>query len=169
MTDSPRARPLRTAAAVLLKIEDLTLVGLLTVMVGLALAQILLRNFFSQAILWADPAVRVMVLWIGMVGSMIGSRRGEHIAVDAVARYLPERYKAAAAVAVDLITSGICGLLVYHGFRFVRMEHEFSTIAFGRVPTWVTAAVIPFGFAVIGLRYLFLAGRHLSQIKPESS
>ncbi len=45
-------------------IENLLLVGLLGGLVLLASAQIVLRNFFSTGLTWADGLVRLMVLWL---------------------------------------------------------------------------------------------------------
>ncbi len=46
-------------------VEDALLVLILAAMVGLAATQIVLRNLFDGAILWADPMLRVGVLWVG--------------------------------------------------------------------------------------------------------
>ena len=54
--------------------EDALLVILLTAMIVLACTQILLRNFFDSGIVWIDPLLRVMVLWLGLVGATVATR-----------------------------------------------------------------------------------------------
>ena len=68
------------------RIEDALLVVLLTSMIGVAVAQIFLRNFFDSGLYWGDAAVRVMVLWVAMVGAMLASRNDEHIRIDIAER-----------------------------------------------------------------------------------
>jgi TRAP-type C4-dicarboxylate transport system permease small subunit len=60
-------------------VEDALLVLLLAAMVGLAATQIILRNLFDGAILWADPMLRVSVLWVGMIGAMVATVHGRRV------------------------------------------------------------------------------------------
>ena len=77
---------------VLHRIEDGILVAILSLMIGLAALQIVLRNFFGAGIVWGDMLVRVLVLWIGLVGAMVAARQNKHISIDLVIRYLRERF-----------------------------------------------------------------------------
>lgn len=147
---------LERVAALVERVEDAILVLLLTALVALAGAQILLRNLFDSGLLWADPAVRVLVLWVALLGAMAAARQGRHITVDIVARLLPPRRAAPVRALTDLFTAAVCGVLAWHAGRLVGMEWEAGTIAVGGVPTWVAQLIVPVGFAVIGLRYLAL-------------
>ena len=73
---------------VVYRIEDGILVALLALMIALAAVQIFLRNFFGAGIIWGDVLVRVLVLWIGLIGAMIATRQNKHISIDLVARFL---------------------------------------------------------------------------------
>ena len=61
---------------------------LLLGMIGMAAGQVLLRNFFDGGVYWGDSAVRVMVLWVTMLGAMVASRDDSHIRIDLVGRFL---------------------------------------------------------------------------------
>ena len=50
--------------------ETAILVLLLTAMMLLASSQIALRNFFASGFAWADEALRLMVLWLAMIGAV---------------------------------------------------------------------------------------------------
>ncbi len=78
---------LMRAGAFLHRLEDGMLVGLLLLLIGMAVAQIFLRNFLGSGILWGDALLRVAVLWIGLLGAMAASRRGAHIGIDVVSRF----------------------------------------------------------------------------------
>jgi TRAP-type C4-dicarboxylate transport system permease small subunit len=48
--------------------EDALLVVLLSTMIVLAGTQIILRNFLDSGFVWIDPLLRVLVLWLGLLG-----------------------------------------------------------------------------------------------------
>jgi TRAP-type C4-dicarboxylate transport system permease small subunit len=138
-------------------VEDAILVGLLLLMIVLAVTQIFLRNLFSAGIVWSDIMVRILVLWVGLIGAMVASRQDNHIAIDLLDRYLPERAKLYTDVVVRLFTALICMIVAYYSLLFVQMEFADGGMAFARVPTWLCEAIIPFSFTVMSLRYFLLS------------
>ena len=104
-------------------VEDGLLVLILAVLVVLAAAQIVLRNLAGSGILWADPALRVLVLWVGMAGALAATRDDRQITVDVVARWAPRRWRAAIRILTDSFTAGVCALLAWHGVRPVSYTH----------------------------------------------
>ena len=149
---------------ILQRVEDAILVGLLLLMIGMAVIQIFLRNLFGAGIVWSDVMLRILVLWVGLIGAMVASRRDNHIAIDLFDRYLPERAKVYADFVVRLFTALICIIVAYYSLLFVQMEFADGGIAFARVPTWLCEAIIPFAFTVIALRYFLLSFVNLKKI-----
>jgi len=141
----------------LYRLEDGILFALVLLMIGMAVTQILLRNLFHSAIIWGDMLVRILVLWIGLIGGMIASRQDNHIRIDIVARYLPKGVEVAVQGIVKLFASLVCAIMSYYSLEFVKMEFEDGGIAFANVPAWVCEAIIPFAFTIISLRYLILS------------
>lgn len=139
------------------RIEDSVLVGLLLLMIVMAVTQIVLRNLFQFGIVWSDGLVRVLVLWIGLIGAMVASRQGNHINIDLIARNLPRRAQNIVNSIVELFTALVCSLVAYFSLAFVKMEYEDGLMAFARVPAWVCEAIIPFAFTVIAFRYFILS------------
>jgi len=138
----------------LLKLEDGVIVGLLLVTLTLAVLQIFLRNFFDIGIAWVEPLLRITVLWIGMVGAMYASRDDSHIKIDIGMRFLAERFQPIVKAVVYLFTATVCGITAWYSVMFVLFEMEDGGMAFAQIPVWLTEAIIPFGFAVIALRYI---------------
>ncbi len=138
------------------KFEDSLLVLILSSMIILAVLQIAFRNFFGEGIEWIDPLLRVLVLWIAMVGAMVAARTDNHIRIDIFSRYFPVRYAPMLQRLVYVITAAICLLIAWHGTRFVYSEYEYHDIAFANIPSWLTASIIPIGFFLIALRYILL-------------
>lgn len=139
-------------------VEDAILVLLLGSMVVLAPLQILLRNFFDSALIWGDPMLRVLVLWLGLFGAMAASRGDRHITVDVLSRLLPGAAYRSLRVVTSAFTAAVCGIVAWHSWRFVELEREFGSTAFNDIPAWLFQTVIPFSFGVIGIRYALLMG-----------
>ena len=150
--------------SLLLRIEDSVLVALLMIIVGMAVVQIILRNLFGGGIIWGDIMVRILVLWIAMTGAMIASRRGDHINIDVLTRYLPPKARRFVTGIIAMVTAGICSVTAYYSVSFVNGEFTYGGKAFASVPVWVCAVIIPLGFAIIGLRYLIIGFQNIRQM-----
>ncbi|MCB1646092.1 MAG: TRAP transporter small permease [Pseudomonadales bacterium] len=147
------------------RVEDGFLVTSLLTMLLLSLGQIFLRNFFDTGVLWAESFSRMLVLWVAMLGAMVATRESHHIAIDVISRYLPAYAERTMAVATSLFSAVITGLAAWYSYEFVSYEYLDETIAFADVPSWVCAAILPFGFAVISLRFLTNAIRFAFRIE----
>ncbi len=155
---------LKRTQIILYWVEDAVLVGLLLLMIGMSVTQIFLRNLFETGIVWSDVMVRILVLWVGLIGAMVASRQDNHITIDILDRYLPERGKVYANFVVKLFTALICMIAAYYSLLFVQMEFADGGMAFAQVPTWLCEAIIPFAFTVIALRYFLLSFVNLKRI-----
>ena len=164
MKEEPRKSFVERAQMIIYRVEDSILVGLLLLMITLAVLQIFLRNLFDSGIVWSDVLVRILVLWVGLVGAMVASRQGNHINIDIMERFLPERAKIVVNFIVELFTAFICAIVAYYSLQFVQMEFADGGMAFARVPVWLCEAIIPFAFVVIAIRYILLSIINLKRI-----
>ena len=135
------------------QVEDLLLALLLGSMIGIAACQVILRNFFDSGIYWGDSAVRVAVLWVAMVGAMVASRNDEHIRIDLVSHFVSAAVRPHMKRIVNLFTCLVLAIFAWSSLEFVQYEYEDQTIAFASVPAWICEAIMPFGAAVMALRY----------------
>ena len=138
-------------------IEDGLLAAMLAMMIGLSAAQIFLRDVFHSGLVSGDHLLRVLVLWITMLGSMAASRGDRHMAMDVLSRFLPPRIRLAWRVIVDLFTVVVCAMVAYYAARFAHSDRAAGTIAFSSVPAWLVELILPVGFGVMTLRYSLLA------------
>jgi TRAP-type C4-dicarboxylate transport system permease small subunit len=125
-------------------------------MIILAVYQIISRNLFNEGVVWIDPLLRTLVLWVGLSGAVVATRTDNHIRIDVFVKYLPKNFLPYIQRLVYLFTMSICLLIAWHAGRFVYSEFEYGTIAFSGVPSWVTALIIPFSFTLIAIRYTLL-------------
>ncbi len=142
-------------------VEDGALIILLAGMIGIATVQIILRNFFGTAIIWVDPALRVAVLWLGLLGAVAASREGRHITVDALSRALPKRWRNLSAAVTDFFTAGVSLVLAWYGFRLVMEDRAAGIEAFSSVPVWVCESILPVAFLLIALRHILAIVRRI--------
>lgn len=144
-------------------IENGLLILLLALMVSLAGAQIVFRNLLDVSILGVDQLLRLLVLWVAMLGAVAASREAKHIGVDVISRWLPPRTRAGVRVLTDLFTITVCVLLTWHAVRFVESERDSHEMAFGALPVWMAQIILPVAFGLIALRYLLLMVHHVRQ------
>lgn len=138
------------------QVENSLLVLLLASMIGLAGSQIVLRNLFDSGISWSDPVLRVLVLWVGMLGAMIATQQDKHIRIDLLSRYLSPAWCKHAAHLNNLFSAVVCALLAWHSARFVYFEWQDGSTLVSGLPAWVAESILPFGFAVMALRFTLL-------------
>jgi len=153
MNEVPREGALARAQGMLHRVEDGVLALLLGAMIVLAPLQIGLRLFFDEGLTWADPLIRVLVLWVGMFGAISASRGDRHINIDVLARILHGRLRASVGLVVHAFTASVSAIVAWHAWRFVQSEREFGSTAFLDVPAWILELVLPFAFAMIAIRY----------------
>lgn len=139
---------------VLHRLENVALISALISMLGIAVLQIFLRNFFDSGFLWAESFLRILVLWVAMLGAMVATREKNHISIDALSRYLSQPIQKGTRLLTDSFSAGICGTVAWYSFTYVQLEYEDQAIAFLNVPTWLCQTILPFGFAVIALRFV---------------
>jgi TRAP-type C4-dicarboxylate transport system permease small subunit len=148
---------LKSLRNLLIRLEEGLLVLMLSAMILLASWQILMRNLFDSGLFWADPALRMMVLWLALLGAIAATRDDRHIRIDILSRFLGVRGKAWVHALNDLFSSLICGLIAWHGGRLVYFEWQDGTQLFGGLPAWLGESIIPLGFGIMALRFLFSA------------
>lgn len=142
---------------ILHRLEDSVLVILLSSMILLASTQILLRNLFDFGIVWADPLLRVMVLWLGLVGATVASRDNKHIRIDLLSNLFKKRTHQVIQCFVGIFSAAICLIIAWYGMQWVRLDYLDQLIGFAGIPAWMLEVIVPISFGLIGLRYCLLA------------
>lgn len=150
-------------------VEDVLLASMLSTMILLAGWQIVQRNLFGGGMIWGDELLRLLVLWLGLLGAMAASRDDRHIAIDLLQRFLPQKFKPLVQTSLHLFTSIVCGILAFHSLRFIQMEREFQTTVLTGLPAWWFEMILPIGFGMMCLRYLGHLRRTLFPLPEEAT
>jgi TRAP-type C4-dicarboxylate transport system permease small subunit len=136
------------------RLEDSLLVILLTTLILLASTQILLRNLFDTGLVWVDPLLRVMVLWLGLIGAAVAAREHKHIQIDVLTRLLSKKVLVPVQSAVDLFSAWVCLVIAWYGASWILLDYTDQINSFIGVPAWTLEIIIPISFGIIGARYL---------------
>ncbi len=139
------------------RLEDSVLVLLLLAMILLAGYDILARSIFGGGVSWIPPLLRVMVLWIGLLGALLATRSREHISIDLISRLGGPTLNRIASTITLLFAAVVCGLVGWFSGQYVQLAFEFQDIAFADIPAWPLQLIIPFTFGLMGLRF-FIQG-----------
>lgn len=144
-------------------IEEGLLVVAFVALVGLAFTQVILRNGFETSIIWADIAIRILVLWVTMLGAMVATQKKKHIKIDLAEQFLsPKQYRYVRGFG-RFFAAAMMLIAAYYCLQMTMLEYEFGTIAFANVPTWVCQSILPIGFFSMGVQfatqgYMYLRG-----------
>ncbi len=126
----------------------------LAVMLLLSFAQVLLRNFFNSGVLWFDPVVRTLVLWIAFLGALVATSYARHLHVDVVRRMLPERTRQRVGRLLSLLCAGVCAWMSNGAYIYLREEYLHGTRPFLGIPTWVNQSILLWGFILLTYRFM---------------
>jgi TRAP-type C4-dicarboxylate transport system permease small subunit len=153
--------------------EELLLVAIAAVMVGLASVQFFSRLLFDFGFEWADIIVRHMVLWLGFVGGALATHKGRHIAIDIAQKFLKPRAAAWIRALNALAAAAISGILFRASLSFVGDEIDSGATFYAGLPAWPLQAIIPVAFLAIAFHFL-VSGKNsvliaLGKREPEPS
>lgn len=130
------------------------LVSMLTAMMVLAVGQIIMREAFGTGFGWADEFIRLMVLWLAMVGSIAACRENRHIRIDALSHFLPDAAIKVLRVVVDLFAAIVCAVIAVQAWRYLQIEIEYEDTVLVDTPAWIAHSIMPIAFALIAYRFL---------------
>lgn len=139
------------------KLEDFLLPALFILTLLVAVTQIVMRNVFSSGLAWADPLLKIMVLWLGMFGALYATRKRRHIKIDILNHYLKPGLKRLTHQFVFFVSGIICLLISYFSMTFLLLEYEVGSKAFMQVPSWLVESIIPVALFIMALRFLYFS------------
>jgi len=150
-------------------LETAALVTLLSMMMLLAVGQIILREVFNTGFVWADELIKLMVLWLAMVGSIAAARENRHIRIDALSHVLPELGIRIIRIFVDLFAALVCGVIAWHAWQYLQVEIEYQDTVLVNIPAWIAHSVMPAAFLLISFRFVVLVVKQIGGIATRPS
>lgn len=147
----------------IIRLEEAFLCILLMAMILLACAQIFFRDFFSGGFMWADPLLRYMVLWAGLLGAAVATRQKKHIAIDLASHLVPKKLAPWLGAIINIFAATVCSSLTYAAVIFVKNEASFGEGgSLLSISSWQLNMIFPLAFGLVALRFL---GHTITDIK----
>ncbi|MFC1521137.1 TRAP transporter small permease [Elusimicrobiota bacterium] len=160
---------MNTIESLIVKIEGFLACALIVIMVCLSFTEVMLRNFFQSGIPWADIFLRQLVLWFAIIGASMAASQGKHIKLDILPRILPAKINNIAQLFVYVFAAAVSSVLAWASWQFVASEKDFAATLYADIPTWIFQIVLPAGFALIAVKFLFRLIESISFLKDRRS
>ena len=142
-------RLLETAENVVMALLAVTLILGAALQVGLRL--------FDYGVIWLDPVLRALVMWIAMLGALAAARHDKHINLDALTRQLSGMSLRVARICTFLFAAGISVVLAKASMGLVDLDRESGTMLTEHIPAWWSEIILPVGFGLMALRFTLRA------------
>ena len=133
------------------------LVSSFTLMLGLAVTQVLLREIVHTNILWGDMAARHLVIWVGFFGAFLASRGQRHFNIGFLSRFLGPKSRPWFTVVSDIFAAVVCAFLVAAGWTFVTVGLDPHAVLFLGIRQTAAAMIVPSGFLLMALQFTLRA------------
>ena len=150
-------------------VEETFLCLLLISMIILACVQIFLRFFFSGGFAWADPLLCYMVIWVGLFGASVATKRSKHISIDIISHLVPEKFLPWLHAFINFFAGSVCIAITYAAVIFVRDEAFYGGRGILDIPSWGLNLAYPIAFGIIAGRFLILSCKDVSKILLQKS
>ena len=150
--------------------ENTALLVLLGTMIGVSVFQIINRQFLNGAfsLSWSDELVKIIVLWLAMVGSIAAARENRHIRIDLITHVLSGSVVAWAKIVVDVFAAIVCAVIGWQAYRLIREEMSWGDTIFTDISLWTMHATVPLAFLLISYQFVVrVAGLVLELVRPE--
>jgi C4-dicarboxylate transporter DctQ subunit len=150
---------------ILHRLEEAMIAILMVFMTVVTFWQVVLRYVFNSGLLWGNEATLYAFAWLVVFGLAYGVRTRAHLGIDIVVRMLAgpaRRVVGLLAIGLSILYAAMLG---YGAFIYVAKLYEVGIHAEDiEVPRWLLSAIMPIGFALLGIRlayegWLILTGK----------
>ncbi len=107
-------RPIRRAV-------ELTIVALFGVLTVSVFLQVVARYVFNQPPTWTEELARFCQVWIILLAASVAIRKGSHLSVDYLGRFLPPRARTAVALATGALITIYSAVVMVWGVQLMRI------------------------------------------------
>ena len=168
--------------------EDAVLIIALFLMALIPVVELVGRALFRTGIVGATEYLQHLTLWIGFLGAMLATREGKHLRIATPLNWLSPRADRALDCVEAFVSAAVCIGLFGASLQLVVAEAPglppwsaniipdfverwlepfglfedagLTTVA-GWIPIWLAEAVMPFGFAVMAIRFILRSSKRI--------
>ncbi|HQW82694.1 MAG TPA: TRAP transporter small permease [Pseudomonadota bacterium] len=144
------------ALGVVNTLENWLIAALALALMLLAGVQIVLR-LLDHGLIWLDPLLRVLVIWVALLGAVAAARSDKHISLDVVGKLLHGKALRVARVFAFGFASVMSLVMLRASLGLIELDRESATTLFGSVPAWWAELILPIAFTLLSLRFALRA------------
>ena len=142
---------------------NLMLIILGSIMTILILLQIFFRFVFYVPFPWSEECARYLMIWMGMLGSVVALQKYRHIGVMVLIKKIPENIRRWVTLVVLLVMIGFLSVFFQQGVVFSLLNLNQMSPAM-EIPMLIPYSVIPLGAAMM---ILTIVGNIIDTFFPE--
>jgi tripartite ATP-independent transporter DctM subunit len=147
---APKVSRVRPGLRIIDTVADTVLVVALLGELGIVLANVLARAFFTTSFLWADEVARLVLSTLAFVGGAVAYRRREHAFVRVVLNLFPGRVQRVCFALADVLALFLAGVTGVASIEFIQSNWSERTPIF-QVPAGMIALPLTVGLALLAL------------------
>jgi C4-dicarboxylate transporter DctQ subunit len=139
-------------------IEKILAVALLAA-IGLNFVNVVGRYWAGRTLTGADEVQTYAMVWITFLGAAVVARRGEHLRMDMLVRFLPPAVQGGLRVAELLLVLAIAGFALVQSVRYAASMLRLGAASpMAGVPMWIAHSGVALGLALLLLAVLLPRG-----------
>ncbi|CAM3617289.1 TRAP transporter small permease [Marinicrinis lubricantis] len=132
----------------------------LAAMTVIVTLQVFTRKLFNFVFFWSEEITLLLLIWFSFLGIAIGFREKLHLAMDSLAKRLPQTADRILDKFISFCTLLFGGFLVFYGWDFTVLMHA-NRMSATEWPVSVMYAVMP----ITGVLIVFYSLLHLAGIR----
>ena len=137
----------------LVRISDALLAvatGLMLLIVGLIVAQIVARNFWNMGLPRAEEISRLAGVFCVYLTAPVLALKGHHVAVDVFVDLMPPLPQRLCLILAELSVMAFAALSIWGGYLYLSSAWKFRTPALGMQNIWLYAPILLcFGLLIV--------------------
>ena len=138
----------------LILFEKVLAASCLILLLGLAMFQLVARNFFDAGFSQIDTLTRHLILFIIFMGAALVSEQNNHIKIDVLTHFLSEQRQEQLVRPLILLSGIVCAVFAWYSYGFWLEELDYAP-ANERLAAYLTI-ILPAGFSILSLHLLLL-------------
>jgi len=155
----PNAEPGADQTQIGTRLERGLVTFFLLAMIALPAASTLARRFLGRELPGASVLAQHITLWVGFLGALLASASDRHLALSTLGVIPEGPWRRAGHALNHAAGAAACALMAWASVLLVKAEWgSQGQVAFGIKVAW-SQLVMPAGFAVMAVRFIWMAGR----------
>jgi TRAP-type C4-dicarboxylate transport system permease small subunit len=138
-----------------------------SVMVLVCLLQVFCRYILNNSLGWPEEMTIYLMAWMTFIGSAVAVKSSEHIAVDILLSFLPDKIKQMAFLAIRIITLFIVAYLFKASLGLTNESLSMISDALGISMVWPRLGM-PLGSAVMALHLINMIVSDIDKMTAEA-